>query len=175
MVKISSPSTFYESIFQNVLDELTSNRHSLSIDERQWEECGICLANELVEDEREWEKTACNHTFHSLCLNNWFHVCKDSEKDYSCPMCRSVILTVQQMTPDEEYEEEEFREYHHDPNSAIIPTRQLSIVDLLIMSTTMDWDHFLYSIRNTERANWFSAPGRFAPDFREPGFWPPPT
>ena len=45
--------------------------------------CSICLSNYKKND--KITKLTCHHTFHYICLYNWFKLKKDS-----CPLCRSI-------------------------------------------------------------------------------------
>lgn len=49
------------------------------------EQCSICYEDILLKD-NNMTKTACNHAFHTECLNTWTKV------KQNCPMCRKSLL-----------------------------------------------------------------------------------
>jgi len=55
--------------------------------------CDICCDDSGIDEGMEWSKLLCGHSFHHLCIHQWF------AKHTSCPMCRATIhkcLTCQE-------------------------------------------------------------------------------
>ncbi len=55
-------------------------------------ECAICLRNIITNDDTK--KLECNHTFHRVCIAEWYVV------QPRCPLCRRFIPLSNQILPD---------------------------------------------------------------------------
>lgn len=61
------------------------NVEEITIDlENQY--CSICL--NTSDDNKNFVKTSCNHSYHQECINNWLN----SQETKTCPMCRNNLI-----------------------------------------------------------------------------------
>ena len=52
--------------------------------------CSICL--EDFDTGKYKRKLKCGHTFHKKCVDRWFRLLSQDDKDLSCPICRFKLV-----------------------------------------------------------------------------------
>mmetsp|Transcript_7023 Transcript_7023/g.21379 ORF Transcript_7023/g.21379 Transcript_7023/m.21379 type:complete len:194 (-) Transcript_7023:1337-1918(-) len=76
-------------------------------DNEEREPCPICFDVLGVESPRRVLKLACSHYFHEVCMTHWII---ESHGNASCPLCKSSILTDEEVSNDDSDDEREVEE-----------------------------------------------------------------
>lgn len=57
-------------------------------------ECSICL--DPIQN--DFEKLSCNHTYHKVCIKEWFETTLANKRETTCPLCKRKIDYIKPST-----------------------------------------------------------------------------